>query len=143
MSTNPSLSKTGYVIGLEILDGEYAICRFKPEQPLPPTLNFKGIYSLTRTQRETSLVCRTNEVPDGAKVEWGWRALYVRGPIPFGLTGVVAGITSAVASVTLPVFVLSTYDSDLLFLQSDTFERALDALTAAGYAVVDSSAAEM
>lgn len=136
MSMNTSIAnETGYPICLDLLEGEYAVCRFKPGQLPPRASDFSGIYSLTTTQLETSLVCRTAQVPNGAQSEVGWRALYVKGPIPFGLTGVVAGITSAVASAGLPVFVLSTYDSDLLFLQSDTLQQAVGALTAAGYAV--------
>jgi hypothetical protein len=58
-----------------------------------------GLYNRTETRSAT--------------IEPGWRALYVNGPIPSGLTGMVAGITSAV----LPVFVISTFDSDLLFVR--------------------------
>lgn len=136
MSINtPASDDTVYTISLDLLDGDYAVCRFDPEETPPPRKDFRGIYSLTTTHLETSLVCSSDEVPEGAQREPGWRALYVKGPIPFGLTGVVAGITSAVASAGLPVFVLSTYDSDLLFLQSETLQLALDALRTGGYNV--------
>ncbi|WP_082484463.1 ACT domain-containing protein [Arthrobacter sp. Leaf141] len=126
-------SSSGASIGLELLDGEYAVCRFEPGGVPAFVANFTGIYSLTATHHETSVVCRVEQAPLGVPTECGWRALYVKGPIPFGLTGVVAGITSAVAGVGLPVFVLSTYDSDLLFLQEATLGDALNALTAGGY----------
>ncbi|MEW9870743.1 ACT domain-containing protein [Arthrobacter sp. HS15c] len=134
MNTSPDPSNSDPLpIGLRLLDGEYSVCKLPAgNQPGQPST---GIFSLTVTERETSLVCATGAEPEGARIEAGWRALYVDGPIPFGLTGVVAGITSAVASAGHPVFVISTFDSDLLFLQQDTLTDALSVLRASGYCI--------
>jgi hypothetical protein len=122
-------------ISLSLLNGDYSVCKLQAGYE-PRTMHpASGILSITVTDRETSLVCPTGQEPEGATIEPGWRALYVNGPIPFGLTGVVAGITSAVASAGLPVFVISTFDSDLLFLNQDSIPEALSALEGRGYAV--------
>lgn len=134
MDTEPHVSKSeAHQIGLTLLDGKYSICKLSADYQ--PGQSPTGIVSVTVTERETSVVCPTGAEPDGARIEAGWRALYVDGPIPFGLTGVVAGITSAVASAGHPVFVISTFDSDLLFLQEDSLTDALRALTVSGYTI--------
>lgn len=134
MDTSQHLSNSQHPqVGLSLLDGEYSVCKLNAGYQ--PGQASTGILSVTVTERETSVVCTTGEEPEGATIEAGWRALYVNGPIPFGLTGVVAGITSAVASEGHPVFVISTFDSDLLFVQQDTLTEALSALAANGYSI--------
>ncbi|WP_416416389.1 ACT domain-containing protein [Paenarthrobacter aromaticivorans] len=126
---------TAHSISLVLLDGDYSICRFEPKTQVPPLSGPSDIYSLTTTHLETSLVCSTAAVPAGGRTESGWRVLYVEGPIPFDLTGVIAGITSTVAAAGLPVFVLSTFDSDLLLLRGESLDKAIAALNGSGYLV--------
>lgn len=140
MGTPASLSYDGpRQIRLSLLDGEYSVCKLNADYD--PGQQRTGILSITVKERETSLVCTTGQEPEKATIEPGWRALYVNGQIAFGLTGVVAGITSTVASAGLPVFVISTFDSDLLFLKQDTLIDALAALAVSGYAIGEESVA--
>jgi hypothetical protein len=67
--------------------------------------------------------------------ESGWRCLKVRGPLDFGLTGILAALTSALAAASIPIFALSTYDTDYLMIKTDTLERAIEALRGAGHRV--------
>lgn len=134
MDTPASLNDDASLqITLSLLDGQYSVCKLNSD--FDPSQQHAGIISLTVTERETSLVCLTRHEPGQATIEDGWRALYVNGPIPFGLTGVIAGITSAVAAAALPVFVISTFESDLVFLKQDTLTRALGALETSGYVI--------
>lgn len=126
-------------INLSLLDHNYSVCKLRPGHDASTLHRISGLYSVTVTDRETSLVCTTGQEPEGATIESGWRALYVNGPIPFGLTGVVAGVTSAVASAGLPVFVISTFDSDLLLLKAETLATAVAALESHGYSVLNAS----
>lgn len=128
-------SDTVHSISLVLLEGDYSVCRFEPKTRIPPLSGPSDIYSLTTTHLETSLVCSTVAVPAGGRTDSGWRVLYVEGPIPFDLTGVIAGITSAVAAAGLPVFVLSTFDSDLLLLRGESLDKAIAALNGSGYLV--------
>lgn len=133
MTTVPeNVNTKTHPIRLSLLDGAYSVCKIESSRRMILT---PGIFSMTVTPRETSVVCARGSEPTGATVEQGWRALYVEGPIPFGQTGVVSGITTAVASAGLPVFVISTFDSDLLFLKEETLESALAALRNNGYLI--------
>jgi uncharacterized protein len=59
----------------------------------------------------------------------------VAGPLDFELTGVVAGLTAPLAEAGLPVFVVSTFDTDYLLVRTDRLNAAVDALRKAGHGV--------
>lgn len=67
--------------------------------------------------------------------EDGWRAFRAAGPLDFSLTGILAGIASVLAAAGIPIFAVSTYDTDYVLVKTERYEAALDALRAAGYDV--------
>lgn len=96
-----------------------------------------GFYSLTCTGREISMVCETARVPQNAvRCENGYTAFEVLGPLNLSVTGVVSGITAPLAQRHIAVFVLSTFDTDYILLKEEKLEKAIEALVAAGYTVV-------
>ena len=105
-----------------------AICRFAPDTPLPVWVLHASaeFWSITRTPHELSVVCSEDDLPPSVddKVERDWRAFEVVGPLPFELTGVVSGLTSPLAAAGIPVFVLSTYDTDYLLVKAVDFVSA-------------------
>jgi hypothetical protein len=50
--------------------------------------------------------------------------------VPFTTTGVIAGLTAPLAAEGVPVFVLSTYDTDYLMVKERFFEQARTILAA-------------
>jgi hypothetical protein len=118
---------------LEVLAGTLAVCRLDPGAPWPPWVTAGPIVSLTRTDAELSIVCPAPDVPAGVQAEGGWRALRVRGPLGFGLTGVLASLASPLASSGVSIFVVSTYDTDYLLVQDRDLDRARHALVRAGH----------
>lgn len=116
---------------LALLPERFAVCRFAPDAPLPAWVFHESatVWSLTRTPRELSVVCPEDDLPPSVEnAERGWRAFEVEGPIPFGVTGVISGLTAPLAAAGIPVFVLSTYDTDLLLVRESQLEGAIDAL---------------
>jgi len=105
-----------------------AICRFAPDAPLPAWVLHASaeFWSITRTPRELSVVCSEDDLPPSVdrEVERDWRAFEVAGPLPFDLTGVVSGLTAPLADAGIPVFVVSTYDTDYLLVKSTDFVKA-------------------
>ena len=61
--------------------------------------------------------------------------LAVRGPLACSLTGVLAGLAQPLADASVPIFALSTYDTDLLLVGQDDLDAATAALRAAGHTV--------
>jgi len=104
------------------------VCRFPADAPLPAWVFHAEaeFWSLTRTPDELSVVCSEDDLPPSVDrdVERGWSAFQVVGPLPFGLTGVVSGLTAPLAAAGIPVFVVSTYDTDVLLVKRTDVEHA-------------------
>lgn len=116
---------------LRVLPERLAVCRFGPDDPLPAWVlhGEARFWSVTRTPSELSVVCAEDDLPPSVeRVERDWRAFVVVGPLPFGLTGVVSGLTTPLAAAGIPVFVLSTYETDVVLVKSEHLERARRAL---------------
>lgn len=90
-----------------------------------------------RTDEELSLVCPTAKAPkDTVSREDGWRALRVAGPLDFALVGILARLSGALAAAGIPVFAVSTFNTDYLLVRSDTLCAALDALRKDGNEII-------
>ena len=97
-----------------------------------------GFYSLSATDREISLVCESDRLPPCCVArEDGWRALMVEGPLDFSLVGILADLASVLAAAKVPLFALSTYDTDYLLVKERDLDRTLSALRGAAYEVVE------
>ena len=81
------------------------------------------------------MVCPESVVPEGVRKQGGWRCFKVRGPLAFELTGVLASLASPLAAAGVPIFALSTFDTDYLLVPGNELAEALDALGAAGHRV--------
>ncbi len=118
-------------LALRVLPERLAICRLEPDAPLPGWLfhDEARLFSLTRTPEETSIVCPEADVPPSiARVASGYRALALRGPFALDSVGVLAALTTPLAAAQIPVFALSTWDTDLLLVRESDLDRALAAL---------------
>ena len=115
--------------------GRYSVCRLDPGRSWPTPPSGSRLYSATRTTDELSIVCGEGDEPEGGRVEAGWRCLRIVGPLAFELVGVVASVTVPLAAAEVGVFVVSTYDTDLVLVQDDDLDQAIDALVGAGHGV--------
>ncbi|HYG86552.1 MAG TPA: ACT domain-containing protein [Azospirillum sp.] len=114
---------------LTLMEGRLAVARLEAGQGLPEWLDWSApLVSVTRTADELSVVCPELRVPDTVKAERGWRAFKVEGPLDFALTGILARLTAPLAAANIPVFAVSTYDTDYLLVRAGDAERAADTL---------------
>lgn len=116
---------------VRLLRDRFAVCRFPPDGPLPAWLFHAEahVFSLTRTPDELSVVCPEDDLPPSIEhCERGWRMLLLQGPIPFEEVGVLAGLLTPLAAAKVPVFAISTFDTDALMVKEQDLERALEAL---------------
>jgi hypothetical protein len=120
---------------LYVLDELYAIVRLEPDDELPAWIRGGHFWSVTRTDSELSLVCRQDDVPPAASAERGLVAFEVAGPLDFSLTGVVASLVTPFAEDEIPVFVISTFETDYLLVREHDLHRSVEALTNAGHSV--------
>jgi hypothetical protein len=120
---------------LRVLPDGYAVVRLDPGSELPGWVDRGPFRSVTRTDNEVSVVCRDRDVPDGESAERGWRVLEVKGPLDFSLSGVVASLVVPLAAERIPIFVISTFETDYVLVRGSDLDEASRALTAAGHAV--------
>jgi hypothetical protein len=117
------------------LPGRLAVCRLDPGDEAPAWAASGPLFSVTRTGEELSVVCSETVVPDGVKCEKGWRCLRIRGPLAFSEVDVLSSVIAPLARAGIPVFVVSTYDTDNILVQEERLRAAQAILAAEGHAV--------
>jgi hypothetical protein len=122
-------------VQLRVLPDGYAVVRLQPGSELPSWVDAGPFRSVTRTDNEVSVVCRDRDVPDGQSAERGWRVLELKGPLDFSLSGVVASLVVPLAEAEIPVFVISTFETDYVLVRASDLEPATAALAAVGHSV--------
>ncbi|MEM7016264.1 MAG: ACT domain-containing protein [Pseudomonadota bacterium] len=116
-----------------------AVYRFEDEAQLPALQELEGFVSLTRTNDEVSLVCKPLKNPGNCRVESDWRMLKVLGPLDFALTGILASLASPLAAADIPIFVISTFDTDYLLVKQDKLAQAIQVLENEGHRITKES----
>jgi hypothetical protein len=120
---------------LEVLRGEFAIVRLEASASVPAWVEPSEFLSITRTSEELSIVCESSRVPLESAAERGWRCMKVDGPLEFSLTGVLASLADPLARAGIPIFAISTFDTDYLLVKTATLEAAVAALESVGHVV--------
>ena len=90
-------------------------------------------FCVVRTADELSIVCAEDRIPDSVRAERGWPALKLEGPFPFSMTGVLASFLQPLAEAEIPIFAISTFDTDYVLIRCGDLELAVRALVAAGH----------
>ena len=120
---------------LTVLPDPVAICQLPPESP-PPAWAWHGAFcSVTRTATEVSVITDATNVPSEVNGKTGWRVLAVQGPLPFDMIGVLASLSEPLAGAGVPIFSVSTFDTDYLLVEDDFLHNAVAALRMAGNTV--------
>ncbi len=121
---------------LELLPTPLAVCRLPADADVPPWAREPGAFvTVSRTPEELSITIDQARVPEGTRAERGYRMFRVRGPLPLHLVGVLAALADPLAAAGLPIFAISTYDTDYVLLKEIDLPRAVAALEGAGHRV--------
>ena len=131
----PFRRMTRQKLNLIVQPGEFAVCRLDIGSPIPDWPMSSGVFSITRTFDELSVVCLQQLVPVGVWAEPDWRCLRIAGKMDFALIGVIASLVSPLAKAKIGVFVISTFDTDYLFVKGRDFFNALLVLENAGHEI--------
>ena len=99
-------------LSLRVLESTFAIVQLPAGSGLPWWAEDGEFLSLVRTPDETSVVCDARRVPESVRAERNYRGLRVEGTMPFEATGVLASLAVPLADAGVPVFVISTFDTD-------------------------------
>lgn len=119
---------------LDLMEQPLAVVRLDPLATVPAWVA-GDLVSVTRTRDELSIVCAADAVPLGTMVEGPFRALVVRGPLDFVMTGVLLSLAAPLAEADIPILAISTFETDLLLVPAHRVAAAVAALTDAGHEV--------
>jgi hypothetical protein len=111
----------------------YAILRFEPDAPIPAWATQGEFSSISRTADELSIVCPATNVPPTIRARQRWICLKLEGPFPFSLTGILLSFIQPLSDNAIPIFAVSTYDTDYVLIQEEFSEKALVLLQQAGH----------
>ncbi|GAA5868798.1 hypothetical protein JCM3774_003899 [Rhodotorula dairenensis] len=127
-----------------------AVVQIQPDEPIPPALlealtqrssgDPPAFLSITRTRAETSVVMPWQDhervfadVQEGKETSGPWIALKVRGPMEFSLSGILHELTRPLKLAEVPIFAISTWDTDYVLIDAKNETAARRALTDAGW----------
>ena len=121
-------------VALEVLDSEFTIHRFPPTDRIPEPVLGESFFWVGKTDEELSIVCDSCVELVGSERNTGWACFKVIGPVDFSVTGLIAGISSALAEARISMFSLSTFDTDYILVKATQFQKAQSVLIESGYA---------
>ncbi len=116
---------------LTALAERLCVVRLDADAPLPAWFSLDApLAAVCRTADELSLLCAEQSVPAEVAGERGLRAFKVAGPLAFGETGILASIAQPLAEAEIPIFALSTFETDYILVPDARFVDAERVLAA-------------
>jgi hypothetical protein len=122
---------------MTILPGRFAVARLEPSAEVPAWAAGGSLVFVARTPDELSIVVDAAAVPAGVRHEADFAALAVVGPLDFGMVGILARITAALASAGVSILAQSTFDTDYVLVRGGDLATAVAALQADGIAIAE------
>jgi len=121
---------------LIVLDETFGICRLDPSALVPERVYQSSFFSITRTPNELSIVCTETHIPKSHRCSRGWRCFQVKGPLDLSETGILSTLSRSLAEAEIPIFALSTHDTDYLLVKEQDFKRTVETLESNGHKII-------
>ena len=132
MSTNSPRGQR-HCLKFRSLRESYAIVRLEPDAAIPDWATQGEFTSISRSADELSIVCAATNIPSSIRDPQRWICLKLEGPFPFSLTGILLSFIQPLSDNAIPIFAVSTYDTDYVLIQEEFSEKALSILQQAGH----------
>lgn len=118
------------------MSGIYAVCRVPPHAAVPTWAGHGIFTSITRTADELSVVCPLENVPAELQSGVRWCCFQLAGPFAFSQVGILASFIDPLAASGIPIFAISTYDTDYVLISEEFTDAALRCLQTAGHELI-------
>ncbi len=117
---------------IKILEDEFSVLQY---EKMPE--NLSQIHFTAVTDDEVSVLCKSNLKPENAiNCEDGFRGMMISGNLDFSFVGIISRITTILADNEIPVFVVSTFNTDYIFVKNEYLSLAAQVLSLSGYEIV-------
>jgi 8-oxo-dGTP pyrophosphatase MutT (NUDIX family) len=94
-----------------------------------------GFHAIIRSSEGTTVVSDQSRIPPETKADRDWRALQLRGPFDLNAIGILSRVSAALAEAQVPLFAISTYETDVILVRDASLDRAVRALQNNGCSV--------
>ena len=118
---------------LSLLKDKYGICTLPNTAPIPDWALTQSLASITRTEKELTIVCRLEILPSQYQSDLKWRCFKIDGSFDLNQIGVISSISSPLADAGISIYVISTYDTDYFLIQEQNLEQTISILSSSGH----------
>ncbi len=118
---------------LKKLGEDFTVCKVKDYSLVDLDAEYCFI---GKTDDENSLVCITEDVPQNVvQRDDGWKGFRIEGTLDFSLVGILSKISTILTDSGIPIFAVSTYNTDYIFVKMENYQKALAVLERSGYRI--------
>ena len=121
---------------LSLLKDKYGICTLPNTAPIPDWALTQSLASITRTEKELTIVCRREIIPSQYQSDLTWCCFKIDGSFDLNQIGVISSISSPLADAGISIYVISTYDTDYFLIQEHNLERTISVLSDIGHNII-------
>jgi hypothetical protein len=118
---------------LQLLNETFTINKLPQFAEIPSILANGEMCFIARTDEELSIVCPDFMAPNNVQQELGWRCLKVDGTMKLQEVGVLTSVLQPLADAGLPIFAISTFNTDYVFVMDEHLVNVVQALQKAGH----------
>ena len=128
-------TRTTMRLTLKVQDVTLAICKLEPGSEVEEWSDGTGIFSVLRTDDEVTVVCSEELVPEGVHCSKGWKCIRLVGHFEFSEVGILSQLALPLAGANVPIFVMSTFNTDYIMVRKQDLQKATEALRMAGHEI--------
>lgn len=121
---------------LLLLEEKFTISKLPVFQDLPHIIANGENCFVMRTDDELTVITPDFMAPNNVQQELDWRCIRIDGQIPFQAVGVLYSILKPLQEAGVPIFAISTYSTDFIFLPDQLLIHAVQALQQVGHEFV-------
>lgn len=125
---------------LLLLSDDFTLIQYSHDADMPSYTKDAEFLYTGRTDEELSLMMKTMDVPSDNEaliIENGYRCIKIDGVLELSMVGVLSGISRVLKDAKVPIFCISTYNTDYIFINNDKIAKTMKTLTKMGYKLVD------
>ncbi|EIM92894.1 uncharacterized protein STEHIDRAFT_72016 [Stereum hirsutum FP-91666 SS1] len=86
--------------------------------------------SITRTDEEISII---GQCEDTEEYKGDWKCIKIAGPMDLGLTGIMCDFTTPLKKAEIPIFAMSTWNTDYVLIPKAKADSAVQVLQEDGW----------
>ena len=121
---------------LHLLEEKFTISKLPIFDELPHIIGNGEMCFVSRTDEELTVITPDFMAPNNVQQEIGWRGIRIDGQLPFQAVGVLVSLLNPLAEAEIPIFAISTFNTDYVFLHEEQLVEAVQALQQAGHEFV-------